>query len=115
MSRRTAVVYFYMIGCPHCEAMRPAWDHAKKKMKSVDVKEKESRDVGMEDGVQSFPTIVLYKNGKEIKRIEGSREKGGQILAELGLLHRGKTLRRRSDRGKRKTRHRTLRNYKALA
>ena len=115
MSGRTAVVYFHMIGCPHCEAMRPAWEHAKKKMKGVDVKEKESRSVEMSDGVQSFPTIVLYKNGKEVKRIEGSREKGGQILSELGISHRRNTLRRRSYRGKRKTRHRTLRNYKALA
>lgn len=115
MSGRTAVIYFYMIGCPHCEAMRPAWDNAKRKMKGVDVKEKESRDVGMNDGVQSFPTVVLYKNGKEVKRIEGSREKSSQILSELGLLKRGNTLRRRSYRGKRKTRNRTLRNYKALA
>lgn len=114
MSGRVAVVYFYMIGCPHCEAMRPAWVHAKKTMKGVDVKEKESRDVEMTDGVQSFPTIVMYKNGKEVKRIEGSREKGSQIVSELGLK-RGNTLRRRSYRGKRKTRHRTLRNYKALA
>jgi glutaredoxin len=115
MSGRVAVVYFYMIGCPHCEAMRPAWDDAKKKMKGVDVKEKESKSVEMNDGVQSFPTVVLYKNGKEAKRIEGSREKGGQILSELGLLKRRNTLRRRSYRGKGKTRHRTLRNYKALA
>lgn len=114
MSGRTAVIYFYMIGCPHCEAMRPAWDDAKKKMKGVDVKEKESRNVEMNDGVQSFPTVVLYKNGKEVKRIEGSRDKGVQILSELGL-HRRDTRRRRSYRGKRKTRHRTLRNYKALA
>lgn len=111
MSRRTAVVYFYMIGCPHCEAMRPAWNDAKKKMKGVNVQEKESRDVEMNDGVQSFPTIVLYKDGREIKRIEGSREKSAQILSELGL----RSLRRHTYRGKRKTRHRTLRNYKALA
>jgi thiol-disulfide isomerase/thioredoxin len=115
MSGRVAVVYFYMIGCPHCEAMRPAWNDAKKKMKGVSVKEKESQDVGTDDGVQSFPTIVMYKNGKERKRIEGSRDKGGQILSELGLLQRRNTLRRRTYGGKRKTRHSTLRNYKALA
>lgn len=104
-----------MIGCPACKAMRPAWEHAKKMMKDVDIKEKESREVEMEDGVGSFPTIIVYKNGKEVKRLEGTREKGGQILSELGLLKRRNTLRRRSYRGKRKTRHRTLRNYKALA
>ena len=111
MSKRTAVVYFYMIGCPHCEAMRPAWNDAKKSMKGMEVKEKESREVGSEDGVQSFPTVVVYKNGKEVKRIEGSREKGIQIVKELGLRSR----RGRTYRGKRKTRNRTLRNYKALA
>lgn len=112
MSRGTSVVYFYMIGCPHCEAMRPAWEDAKKSLrKKGNVKEKESNEVGPEDGVQSFPTIVLYKDGKEVKRIEGSREKGGQILSELGLRARGG----RTYRGKRKSRHRTLRNYKALA
>lgn len=115
MSGRVAVVYFYMIGCPHCEAMRPAWNDAKKKMKGVDVKEKESKDVGMNDGVQSFPTVVLYRNGQEVKRIEGSRNKGREIVSELGLSQRRHTLRRRGYRGKRKTRHRTLRNYKSLA
>jgi len=117
MSGRAAVVYFYMIGCPHCEAMRPAWDNAKKNMKQVHVTEKEARNVEMNDGVQSFPTIVLYKNGKEVKRIEGSRENGKQIVSELGLrgLQKRSTRRRRSYRGKRKTRNRTLRNYKSLA
>ena len=114
MSGRTAVVFFYMIGCPHCEAMRPAWNNAKKNMKNVEVKEKEASDVDMNDGVQSFPTLIVYKNGKEVKRIEGSREKGSDIVKELGLQRRS-TRGRRTYRGKRKTRHRTLRNYKALA
>lgn len=113
MSKRTTVVYFYMIDCPHCEAMRPAWDDAKKKMKGVEVEEKESQEVGPTDGVQSFPTVVLYKNGKEVKRIEGSRKKGGEIVREL--LGRGGSRRGRTYRGKRKTRNRTLRNYKSFA
>ena len=114
MSGRTAVIYFYMVGCPHCEAMRPAWNDAKKQMKGVRVDEKESRNVEANDGVHSFPTIVLYKNGKETKRIEGSRDKGRQILSELGISKRRHSRRHRSYRGKRKTRNRTLRNYKAL-
>jgi thiol-disulfide isomerase/thioredoxin len=116
MSGRVAVVYFYMIGCPHCEAMRPAWDDAKKKLKKggVSVEEKESKQVSPDDGVSSFPTVVVSKNGEEVKRIEGSRESGSEIVKELGL-QRGSSRRRRTHRGKRKTRHRTLRNYKALA
>ncbi len=116
MSKRTTVVYFYMIGCPHCEAMRPAWEDAKKKLKKggMEVQEKESKQVGPEDGVSGFPTIGKYEGGQEVKRIEGSRPSGGAILKELGLKGGG-SRRGRTHRGKRKTRHRTLRNYKALA
>ena len=114
MSRRIAVVYFHMIGCPHCEAMRPAWNNAKKNLKTVHVTEKEARDVDMKDGVQSFPTIVLYRGDKEVKRIEGARNKSSEILKELGL-HGRRSLRGRTYRGNRKTRNRTLRNYKAIA
>ena len=111
MSGRNSVVYFYMIGCPHCEAMRPAWEDAKKSMKNVRLSEKEAASVTAGDGVQSFPTIVLYKNGRETKRIEGSRDKGSQIIKELAIRSR----RGRSYRGKRKSRNRTLRNYKSFA
>ena len=116
MSGRTTVVYFFMIGCPHCEAMRPAWEDAKKKLKKggMEVKETESKEVGPTHGVQSFPTVVAFKNGQEVKRIEGSRDKGSEIVSELGL-QRGGSRRRRTYRGKRKTRHRTLRNYKSFA
>lgn len=105
-----------MIGCPHCEAMRPAWEDAKKKLKKggVDVKEKESKQVSPMDGVSSFPTVVVYEKGEEKKRLEGSRDNGQAIVSELGL-QRGGSRRGRTYRGKRKTRHRTLRNYKALA
>ena len=51
MSSRPTVVYFYMIGCPHCEAMRPAMDQAKKMMKGVIIEEKESAQVEDADGV----------------------------------------------------------------
>ena len=113
MSRRIAVVYFFMIGCPACKAMRPAWDNAKKQMKNVRVEERESREVGPHDGVSSFPTIVVRKDGEEVKRIEGPREKGTEILKELGL--RRSSSRRRTHRGKGKIRNRTLRNYKSFA
>lgn len=113
MSRQPTVVYFYMIGCPHCEAMRPAWEDAKKKLKGkkMNVMEKESHEVTSEDNVQGFPTIVIRKNGKEVKRIEGERNSSGEILRELGSNTGG----RRTYRRKRKIHHRTLRNYKSFA
>ena len=110
------MVYFFMIGCPHCEAMRPAWEDAKKKLKKggMEVKEIESNQVNATHNVPSFPTVAAYKNGQEVKRIEGSRDKGSEIVSELGLKG-GSSRRRRTYRGKRKTRNRTLRNYKSFA
>lgn len=111
----TTVVFFYMIGCPHCDAMRPAWNDAKKKLKSkVEIKEVESKDVTSNDNVSSFPTLVVLKDGKEVKRVEGKRTSGGEIETALALRG-GRSKRGRTYRGKRKTRHRTLRNYKAFA
>ena len=109
----STIVYFYMVGCPHCEAMRPAMDKAKKMLKGVTYEEKESKDVVSSDNVSSFPTVVLKKKGKEVKRIEGSRPDGGVIIKELGL-NGGGSRRRGTHRRGRKLRHRTLRNYKAL-
>lgn len=114
--KRPTVVFFYMIGCPHCEVTRPAWNDAKKKMKGkgVDIVEKESKDVTASDNVSSFPTIVMKEDGKEVKRIDGSRTDANAIVSELGV-NGGGSRGRRTYRRSRKFRHRTLRNYKAFA
>ena len=112
MSQRPRVVFFFMNGCPHCDRTWPAWNKAKKTLKgSARVEEKESAEVSSSDGVSSFPTIVVYEGGQEVKRIEGAREKASEILAETGLGGR-RAGRRRTHRRKRQLTKRTLRNYK---
>ena len=111
---RPTIVFFYMIGCPHCEVTRPAWENAKKKMKGANIEERESKDVTSGDNVTSFPTIVMKQDGKEVKRVDGSRTDGNAIVSELGMNGRSSGG-RRTYRRSRKFRHRTLRNYKALA
>ena len=111
---RPRVIFFFMNGCPHCERTWPAWDKAKGQLRKVaDVSEKESAEVSPDDGVSSFPTIVMRKGESEVKRVEGARESPKQIIKELGLRRRG-TRRRRTHRGGRQFTKRTLRNYKAL-
>lgn len=103
-----------MNGCPHCERTWPAWDKVKGTLrKSAEVEEKESQEVSPDDGVSSFPTIVVMKGDKEVKRVEGARENPKQLLKELGLRRRG-SLGRRTNRRRRQLTKRTLRNYKAL-
>ncbi len=111
---RPRVIFFFMNGCPHCERTWPAWDKAKGDLRKVaDVEEKESAEVSPDDGVSSFPTIVVMKGDSEVKRVEGARENPKQIIKELGLRRRS-ARGRRTHRRRRQLTKRTLRNYKAL-
>lgn len=111
------IVYFYMKGCPHCNATWPTWNAAKGSLKKrgMTPEEKESREVGPADGVSSFPTFVIYKNGQEIKRIEGSQTDRNAFLSKLGVRGRSSARRRRTHRRGRKLSGRTLRNNVAFA
>lgn len=79
-------------------------------------KEIESKMTPAEAQVTSFPTMKVEVNGREVKRIEGRRGSGNEILSELGLptRRRGRTYRRSRHISRRNLRHRTLRNYVAL-
>ena len=112
--QRPRVIFFFMNGCPHCDRTWPAWDKAKGQLRKVAVvEEKESREVSPDDGVSSFPTIVVMKGPSEVKRVEGARENPAQLIKELGL-RRSSTRGRRTNRRDRQFTKRTLRNYKAL-
>jgi len=112
--QRPRVIFFFMNGCPHCERSWPAWDKAKGSLrKSADVEEKESAEVSPDDGVSSFPTFVVRKGDREVKRVEGAQENSVKLIRVLGLRRR--STRRRGTHGRRRQfTKRTLRNYKAL-
>jgi len=107
--KQPVLVLFFMDGCPHCEANKPAWNEAKKKA-GVRTVEIESSATPESSGVTGFPTMT-YK-GKEISGQKGS---GDEILKELGVPVKrrllGGTRRVRNALGGRKLRHRTLRSY----
>lgn len=82
----------------------------------MSVKEIESKMTPADAQVTSFPTMKVEVNGREVKRIEGRRGSGKEILTELGLPthRRARTYRRRRHISRRNFRHRTLRNHVAL-
>lgn len=94
--KQPVIVFFYMIGCPHCEHMKPTWEKFKSKAKSrgVSVQEIESSNVKPEDNVQGFPTVVKKVSGKEVKRLTGSQE-AAALEALLSKTRGGRTIRRR--------------------
>jgi len=116
LKTRPLLVLFFMDGCPHCEANKPAWEEAKKKA-DVPTAEIEASATPEEEAT-GFPTMK-YKSDSVTKETSGQKESGDEILDELkvpkkssgGRRRRGRSLRRVNRLGGRKTRHRTLRSY----
>jgi len=110
------LVLFFMDGCPHCDANKPAWDEAKKKA-DVPTAEIEA-SATPEEEASGFPTMK-YKSSEGTKETSGQKESGDEILDELKVPKKstgGRRRRLRSRRhvnrlGGRKSRHRTLRSY----
>ena len=112
-----SVTFYYADWCPHCKNTKPAWKKAKAGMKGVTMREVEDQQMSADEKakISGFPTFVVTKNGQE-SQITGERTDGTALLKELkSKLGGGGSRRRRTHRRQRKLRHRTLRNYKALA
>lgn len=106
---RPVVVFYYMNGCPHCRDTWPAWRELKRSADGV-FQEIEAKDA---KGVTSaFPTFVVRRKGKEVKRAMGTKTDARALARELGLRQRSR--RGGTHRRTRGLRHRTLRNYVAL-
>lgn len=118
LRKRPCLVLFYMIGCPHCEANKPAWEEAKRKApKGTKIVEVDAEATPDEEGVEGFPTMKYKKSDGSESKTSGEKASGDEILKELGVKakkggsrHANRTHRRRN----RKLLHRTLRNYITL-
>jgi hypothetical protein len=116
LKQRPLLVLFFMDGCGHCEANKPAWDEAKK-MTDVPTAEIESEAVP-ENEANGFPTMK-YMSDDGVKTISGQKKSADEILDELKVPKKSSGGRRRrlrsrrhiNRRGGRKSRHRTLRSY----
>lgn len=77
-STPVTLVEFYASWCPHCQRMMPFVAEIKEKLTGkVDVyqfdidKYKELTDA---ENVESYPTFIIYKNGKEVWREAGEMD-----------------------------------------
>ena len=110
------LVLFFMDGCPHCDANKPAWEEAKKKA-NVPTAEIESSATPEEEAT-GFPTMK-YKSSEGTKETTGKKNSGDEILDELkvpkksagGRRRRLRSRRHINRRGGRHSRNRTLRSY----
>jgi thioredoxin 2 len=74
------VVDFWAPWCGPCLQMAPAFEEAALAMplkaQFVKVNTDEQQALGAQYGIQSIPTLILFKNGKEADRISGALDAG---------------------------------------
>jgi thioredoxin 1 len=76
---------FYGEWCSPCKLLAPVIEEIKKEMpnvKFVDVDVDESADVVAKYGVRGVPTVVIEKDGVEVKRFVGMKQKS-ELVNEI--------------------------------
>ncbi len=82
----TAVVDFYATWCGPCKMFGPIFEEVshEKDMNFIKLNVDDYSDIARKYGVMSIPTIILFKDGVEVKRITGfmSKEAFQKFLEE---------------------------------
>ncbi len=75
-SHPLVLVDFYADWCGPCKMMVPVFKQLKNglgdKIKIVKIDTERNRQLAAQMGIQSIPTMVLYKNGKQVWRQPGA-------------------------------------------
>lgn len=78
-SEKPVLVDFYADWCGPCNTMAPVIEELAKelegKVKVGKINVDENHDIAVEYNVMSIPTLIVFKNGKEEKRLVGLRNK----------------------------------------
>lgn len=85
-SSKVVLVEFYASWCPHCQRMMPVVAQVKELLKGkVDVYQfdiDENSDLAQQEGANSVPTFIVYKDGREQWRQSGEMP-GQELLSKI--------------------------------
>lgn len=83
---RPVLVDFYADWCAPCRALAPVIEEVarelERRLKVVKLDVDETQDLSLKHGVQSIPTLVLFKDGEEADRLVGFLSKQ-QLIQRL--------------------------------
>lgn len=82
------IVDFWAEWCGPCKMIVPTFneiaDEYKGKVRVAKLNVDESRQTAAKFSIRSIPTVIIFKNGKEVKRLVGVKSKSA-YLKELNL------------------------------
>lgn len=77
LTKKEAVVDFYATWCGPCKMFGPIFEEVSKEknVNFVKLDVDNFSDIAREYGVMSIPTIIVFRDGKEVKRFTGFMSK----------------------------------------
>jgi len=85
MKKRNIIIFFFMDGCGHCEATRPAWQELSRSRLPYQFAEVESANVSPEFEIQGFPHFHLVDSKGKVRTVDGARSTKSELASALGL------------------------------
>ena len=77
------LVDFWAPWCGPCQMMAPAFEEAARRLEPavrlVKVNTEEAQSLGMRYGIRSIPTLLLFRDGREVARTSGAMDPGGLV------------------------------------
>lgn len=83
-NEKVVLVDFYATWCGPCKMLSPVLDQVSSEVEDVVIGKldiDESLDIAKEFNVMSVPTMIIFKDGKEVDRLVGLRQKSQIIEA----------------------------------
>ncbi len=86
--KELTIVDFFATWCPPCKMLAPIVEELAQEAEGYQIAKidiDQAIDIANEYGVMSIPTIIFYKDGQEIQRLVGFRNKD-ELLDEINAL-----------------------------